>query len=231
MTLFGSREEEMPGTAPNETTLRYLEAIYRLSQHGAPAGVNAIADRLGVTPSAASLMFRRLAARKLAHIEPHKGVRLTPHGLKLALRTIRRHRLLEVFLAQVMGFQWHNVDHHAHALETAIDQEFEDRIDEMTGHPTRCPHGHVIPTREGILPAVSDVRLVDCPAGTSGVIRCVDTERSEWLEYLGRLKLMPGARVTLKSIAPFGGPVTLLGPREALTLGLPLAEVILIEKE
>lgn len=223
-------EAEAAG-APNEATLRYLDAIYRLSQRGAPAGANAIADHLGVTPSAASLMLRRLAARGLAQIEPYKGVTLTPTGLKLALRTVRRHRLLEVFLTQVMGFQWHEVDRHAHALETAIDQDFEDRIDEMTGHPTRCPHGHVIPTREGVLPAVPDVRLVDCPPGATGVIRCVDTDRAEWLEYLGRLGLTPGARVTLRSIAPFGGVVTLLTPRETISLGLPLAEVILIERE
>ncbi len=224
-------EVDMLDAARTDAALRYLDAIYRLSQHGALAGVNAIADRLNVTASAASLMLRRLAARRLVQIVPYKGVTLTQRGLKLALRTVRRHRLLEVFLTQVMRFEWHEVDRHAHALETAIDDAFEDRIDEMTGHPTRCPHGHVIPTRQGVLPAVSDVRLVDCPAGTSGVIRCVDTERSEWLEYLGRLKLMPGARVTLKSIAPFGGAVTLLTPRETITLGLPLAEVILIEKE
>ncbi|MCS7061196.1 MAG: metal-dependent transcriptional regulator [Anaerolineae bacterium] len=220
-----------PDETLNEATLRYLDAIYRLSQHGEPAGNNALAERLNVTPSAASLMLRRLARRGLVEIKPYKGVVLTARGLSIALRTVRRHRLLEVFLVQVMRFPWHHVDRHAQALQTVIDQEFEDRIDQITGHPTRCPHGHIIPTREGVLPPVADVRLLDCPVGTSGVIRCVDTDRDDWLEYLGRLGLVPGAHVTLESIAPFGGPATLRTEREVITLGFQLAEVIWIEQD
>ncbi len=214
----------------NEATLRYLDAIYRLSQRGAPAANSAIAERLDVTPSGVSLMLRRLADRQLVEITPYKGVSLTPAGLKIALRLVRRHRLLEVFLMQTMGFQWHEVDAHARALQSVINQEFEDRIDQVTGHPARCPHGHVIPTRDGIVPAVPDVQLIACAPGTSGVIRCVDTDNVAWLEYLGRLGLTPGAHVTLKSIAPYGGAVTLSTPRDIMTLGFSLAETILIEK-
>lgn len=215
----------------NEATARYLDAIYRLSARSRPVGSNAIADRVGVTPSAASLMLRRLARRGLVEIEPYKGVTLTPEGMKIALRVVRRHRLLEAFLAQIMGFGWHEVDRHAQGLQAVIDQEFEDRLDALTGHPTRCPHGHVIPTRDGVLPAVSDVRLIDCPRGASGVVRCVDTDRDEWLEYLGKLGIVPGARVTLQSIAPYGGAVAVRAERQIITLGIQLAETILIEKD
>ncbi|MCS7060756.1 MAG: metal-dependent transcriptional regulator [Anaerolineae bacterium] len=215
----------------NQATLHYLDVIYRLSQGGEPATTNVIAERLGVTPSGASIMLRRLARRKLVQLTPYKGATLTPQGIKVALRTIRRHRLLEVFLIQVMGFRWHEVDKHAHALETVIDQEFEDRIDEITGHPTRCPHGHVIPTRDGVMPAVPDVKLVIQPIGTAGVIRCIDTDKPEWLEYFGQLGLMPGASITLKSIAPYGGAVTVATSEQTITLGYPLAEVILIEPD
>ncbi len=215
----------------NDATLHYLDAIYRLSEDGEPATTNTIAEKLGVTPSGASIMLKRLADRKLVQLKPYKGATLTPQGVKIALRTIRRHRLLEVFLIQVMGFKWHEVDKHAHALETVIDQEFEDRIAAITGNPSRCPHGHVIPTRDGTLPPVPDVKLVACPPGTSGVIRCIDTDNVEWLEYFGQLGLMPGARVTLKSIAPYGGAVTVSTPRETMTLGLQLAELILIEPD
>ncbi len=215
----------------NDATLHYLDAIYRLSQDGQPATTNTIAGKLGVTPSGASIMLKRLADRKLVQLTPYKGATLTPQGVRIALRTIRRHRLLEVFLIQVMGFQWHEVDKHAHALETVIDQEFEDRIAEITGNPTRCPHGHVIPTRDGVLPRVPDVKLVSCPVGASGVIRCIDTDNAEWLEYFGQLGLMPDARVTLKSIAPYGGAVTISTPHDSITLGFELAEVILIEPD
>jgi len=215
----------------NDATLHYLDAIYRLSEDGEPATTNTIAEKLGVTPSGASIMLKRLADRKLVQLKPYKGATLTPQGVRIALRTIRRHRLLEVFLIQVMGFKWHEVDKHAHALETVIDQEFEDRIAEITGHPARCPHGHVIPTRDGVLPPTTDVKLVACPIGASGVIRCIDTDNVEWLEYFGQLGLMPGARVTLKSIAPYGGAVTVSTPRDTMTLGLQLAELILIEPD
>ncbi|MGQ9815664.1 MAG: metal-dependent transcriptional regulator [Candidatus Roseilinea sp.] len=215
----------------NDATLHYLDTIYRLSQDGKPATTNAIAEKLGVTPSGASIMLKRLADRKLVQLKPYKGATLTPQGMRIALRTIRRHRLLEVFLIQVMGFKWHEVDKYAHALETVVDQEFEDRIAAITGNPLRCPHGHVIPTRDGTLPTVPDVKLIACPAGTSGVIRCIDTDKAEWLEYFGQLSLMPGTRITLKSIAPYGGAVTVSTSRETITLGFELAEVILIEPD
>ena len=224
----------MTGTdiqSPNDATLHYLDAIYRLSEDGEPATTTSVAERLGVTPAGASIMLKRLANRKLARLTRYKGATLTPEGTKIALRTIRRHRLLEVFLIQVMGFKWHQVDKHAHALETAIDQEFEDRIAEITGYPSRCPHGHVIPTRDGELPPVRDVKLVTRPAGGAGVIRCIDTDRVEWLEYFGELGLMPGTRVTLKSIAPYGGAVTLSTPRDTMTLGYQLAELILVDPD
>ncbi|MCS7324694.1 MAG: metal-dependent transcriptional regulator, partial [Thermoflexales bacterium] len=100
----------------NDATLHYLDVIYRLTQDGQPANTTEIAAKLGVTPSGASVMLRRLAERKLVQLTPYKGALLTPQGQQIALRTIRRHRLLEMFLHKVMGFAWDEVDEHAHAL-------------------------------------------------------------------------------------------------------------------
>jgi DtxR family Mn-dependent transcriptional regulator len=213
----------------NDVTLHYLDVIYRLSQHGGAANTTDIAERLDVTPSGASVMLKRLAERKLIQLTPYKGATLTPLGRKIALRTIRRHRLLEMFMAQVMNFEWHQVDRHAHALETAIDEEFEDRMDEMLGHPTRCPHGHLIPSKDGIMPQVPDVALIKQAPGTSGVVRCIDTENNEWLEYFGKLGLVPGVPVTLRDIAPYSGPVTIQTYDDVVRLGRNLAELIYIE--
>lgn len=213
----------------NDATLHYLDVIYRLTLHGEAANTTDIADRLGVTPSGASVMLKRLADRKLVALTPYKGATLTPVGKRIAMRTIRRHRLLEMFLAQVMGFEWHEVDDHAHALETSINEAFEDRMDEMLGHPTRCPHGHLIPSKDGVLPNVRDVPLMAQTVGTHGVIRCVDTDNGDWLKYLGEQGLRPGAQVTLKNIAPYGGPVSIATPNDTVSLGRNLAELILIE--
>jgi DtxR family Mn-dependent transcriptional regulator len=128
-----------------------------------------------------------------------------------------------------MGFQWHEVDEHAHALETSINEQFEDRMDEMLGHPQRCPHGHLIPAKDGTLPVVKDVLLMEQASGVKGVVRCVDTDNGDWLKYLGEQGLMPGTPITLKSIAPYGGPVTLETPTGSVSLGRNLAELIYIE--
>jgi DtxR family Mn-dependent transcriptional regulator len=134
-----------------------------------------------------------------------------------------------MFLHQVMKFEWHEVDAHAHALETAINEGFEDRMDELLGHPTRCPHGHLIPNKDGTLPRVNDVPLLNQKPGMRGVLRCVDTDNSEWLKYLGEQGLKPGAEVHLKQIAPYGGPIILETPQQVHTLGRNLAELMYVE--
>ncbi|GIV85859.1 MAG: DNA-binding protein [Candidatus Roseilinea sp.] len=215
----------------NDATLHYLDVIYRLTRQSDAANTTEIAEKLGVTPSGASVMLKRLAERKLVQLTPYKGATLTPEGRHLALRTIRRHRLLEMFLHQVMGFAWHEVDDHAHALETAITEPLEDRMDEMLGYPTRCPHGHLIPRKDGTLPEVNDIPILALAPGATGVIRCVDTDNGEWLKYLGEQGLKPGVRVTLRGIAPYGGPVTIETPDGLVAIGQNLAEIIYIEPD
>jgi DtxR family Mn-dependent transcriptional regulator len=214
----------------NDATLHYLDIVYRLTFGGETANTSEIARRLGVTPSGASVMLKRLAERKLVQLTPYKGATLTSQGRRLALRTIRRHRLLEMFLMQVMNFAWHEVDEHAHALETSINEAFEDRMDAMLGYPTRCPHGHLIPSKDGTLPKVSDVPLLDLPAGCKAVVRCVDSDESELLKYVGDQGLTPGTHFTLRSIAPYGGPVTVETDQGTLSLGRNVAEIVFVEK-
>lgn len=213
----------------NDATLHYLDVIYRLTLHAEAANTSEIATRIGVTPSGASVMLKRLADRKLIALTPYRGATLTPHGAKVALRTIRRHRLLEAFLHNVMGFSWDEVDVHAHALETSISEAFEDRMDILLDHPIRCPHGHLIPSKDGTLPKVNDVPLLLQAAGAKGIVRCVDSDNSDWLRYFGELGLLPGTQVTVKEIAPYGGPVTLERGNVTISLGRNLAELVYIE--
>jgi DtxR family transcriptional regulator, Mn-dependent transcriptional regulator len=213
----------------NDATLHYLDVIYRLTVGGDVANTTDIAKGLSVTPSGASVMLKRLADRKLVQLTPYKGATLTATGKRIATRTIRRHRLLEMFLHVIMKFEWHEVDEHAHALETSINEGFEDRMDDLLGHPIRCPHGHLIPNKDGTLPKVSDVPLLEQEPGTQGVLRCVDTDNSDWLKYLGEQGLKPGAEIKLKEIAPYGGPVILETQHQVHTLGRNLAELMYVE--
>lgn len=226
-----SASHNKPATDLNEVTLHYLDVIFRLTQNGEPANTTDIAARLEVTPSGASLMLKRLADRKLVQLTPYHGAILTAAGRKAALRTIRRHRILEAFMHDIMKFEWHQVDTHAHALETAINEEFEDQMDLLLNHPIRCPHGHLIPDKHGVLPKVNDVPLLKQNAGATGYIRLVDTDNSDWLKYLGDQGIRPGARFTLKDIAPYGGPITLETSSGAHSLGRNLADLISVELE
>ncbi len=227
---LAERAHQEPDLNLNDTALHYLDTIYRLSERHGSASTTEIAAQLGVTPSGASIMLKRLAERGLVQLTPYRGAVLTEHGRRIALRTIRRHRLLEAFLYHVMGFAWHEVDEHAHALETVINERFEDRMDEMLGHPLRCPHGHLIPSKTGEMPVVNDVPLLSLPLHTRSVVRCIDTSRDDWLEYLGAQGLMPGCQLQVVEVAPYNGPVTLrTDAGETISLGRNMAELILVE--
>jgi len=146
-----------------------------------------------------------------------------------ALRSIRSHRLLEAFLVTVMGFGWEEVHIYAHRLEQAIDERFEDRMDELAGYPQRCPHGDPIPSKDGKMPLVNDVSVLECAVGTAGVVRRIRNHTPEKLTYLEQLGLLPGAAVTLLGRAPFNGPVRLLTGGPEHVLGAELARDLLIE--
>ena len=134
----------------------YLGEIYRLER--SPEGVtnSALAERLEVTSSAVARMLRRLNQAGMLIHAPYQGVKLSEPGEREALRSIRRHRLLEVFLVKVMGFGWDQVHEESHGLQLTISDAFEDRMDEVAGHPSLCPHGDPIPTKDGRMAATND---------------------------------------------------------------------------
>src|SRR6185436_2491208 len=187
----------------------YLGEIYRLEHSPDGVTTSALAERLEVSPPAVVRMLRRLdKAGMLTHI-PYQGVKLSPPGEREALRSIRRHRLLEVFLVKVMGFGWDEVHEQAHGLQLTITDAFEDRMDAVAGFPTHCPHGDPIPTKEGKLTEVNDQLLIEAPVGAEGVIRRVKTDDGDKLRYLAELGLIPGTRFHLLNRAPFNGPLRL----------------------
>src|SRR5213078_397866 len=142
---------------PSSTVENYLKAIYHgqiaLIGGGRLVPMGQVASALGVTPGTATTMVKALAESGLAEYEPYSGVRLSAAGERLAGLVLRRHRLVELFLVQVMGMSWADVHDDAEQLEHVVSDRLIDRIDEMLGHPTRDPHGDPIPSPEGAITA------------------------------------------------------------------------------
>jgi DtxR family transcriptional regulator, Mn-dependent transcriptional regulator len=210
----------------------YLKAIYDLERVGTPASTNDIADRLAISPASVSGMMRRLAEQRLITHEPYRGVRLTGAGRKAALRTLRRHRILECYLTEVLGYEWDGVHSEAERLEHAASDDLIERMAAALGDPTQDPHGAPIPTRDG---RVTEARLRTLAATAAGErvrVRRVQDEDAERLRYLAELGIRPGALLRILDRAPYDGPITLwVGENAGTTraIGVGLAAEVFVE--
>jgi DtxR family Mn-dependent transcriptional regulator len=208
---------------------RYLHALLLLTDHGLQANTGDVAVRVGVSPAAASRMLKKLAHKKLARLEPYQGAELTPEGLHRALRVVRRHRLLEVFLSKVMGFDLRESHERALLMQPTVDEVFEEKLDVMLGRPKFDPHGQPIPAKNITWPKQADSPILDLPAGTSGAVSRVTSEDGAAIQYLDGQGVRPGAALVLESIAPFDGPVSVRVSGRVLHLGRRLAELIKVK--
>jgi DtxR family Mn-dependent transcriptional regulator len=197
----------------------YLKAIWMLQQTEAPVSTSRIAERLGLTAAAVTAMVKRLAEQKLLRHEPYYGVRLTPAGELAGIRIIRRHRVLELFLTEMLGYEWDCVHEEAERLEHAASDELIERLARLLGEPERDPHGSVIPTASGEVDQAVYPTLGEVKPGDTGRVVEVRIQEAEQLRYLGTLDLYPGASVAVVGRAPIEGPRTQRGkggaPRRA----------------
>ena len=169
----------------------YLKAIYKL-ERGSPVSTQALAQELDIAPASVTGMVKRLAEQGLVHYTPYQGAALTGTGRKIALEVLRHHRLLELYLKEMMGHSWEALHEEAERLEHHISEAFEDKLDELLGHPTRDPHGHPIPTREGNVEEVATDRLSDMEVGERAVICHLADEDPALLGHLEGRGLLPG---------------------------------------
>jgi DtxR family Mn-dependent transcriptional regulator len=210
---------EHPARRTNEGAENYAKAIYQLQGRGKdPVHTSAVAQRLGVTPASASGMLRRLADDGLIDYEPYHGARLTDRGERLALEVIRHHRLLELFLAEVLDMPWDRVHQEAEVLEHHISEELEELIAAKLGEPALDPHGDPIPDRELAIRDDDSVPLSELEAGQTGVFARVSDRDAAMLRYLAERGIHPGTKLTVGERAPFGGPlmVEIAGRRHPL---------------
>jgi DtxR family Mn-dependent transcriptional regulator len=204
----------------------YLSEIYRIGYGKMWVSTTAIAEQLSVSGPATVRMMRRLQETGLVEHLPYKGVFLSEVGKKEALLGIRRHRLVERFLVEVMGFDWHDAHDEADILQRGINERLEDRIDELMDHPTTCPHGDPIPTKDGVMPELNDRPLTVVPSGMAGEISRIRTREPEKLRYLADIGLVPGTPFELVNRAPFNGPLRLKLGRSEQVIGAELAAAI-----
>jgi DtxR family transcriptional regulator, Mn-dependent transcriptional regulator len=187
---------------PSSTVENYLKAIYQGQVALAPGArlvsMGHVAAALGVTPGTATTMVKALAESGLADYEPYSGVRLSAAGEKLAGLVLRRHRLVESFLVQVMGMSWAEVHDEAEQLEHVVSERLIERIDEMLGRPTHDPHGDPIPTPEGTIPADHLENLLTCPLATRLRVTRIADQDPAFLRFIEEHHLKPGQAIEVE---------------------------------
>lgn len=209
----------------------YLKVIYVLQSEGEKATTTNIANALEVSSASVTNMLKKLAKMNLLDHESYKGAKLTNSGKKIALEILRHHRLLELYLKEVMGYSWDEVHDEAEKLEHHISEQFEDRIAELLNHPTHDPHGDPIPTKDGVMPAMALLSIAEAEFDTPYIIGRVKDQDPELLRYLEKIGVLPGVKIKVVEKAPFNGPITVsLEEEQEQTIGNAVAsEVYLLE--
>jgi len=208
----------------------YLKAIYDLAGRSGTASTNDVASRLGVAPASVTGMIRRLSSQGLLEYERYRGVRLSEEGRVVALRTIRRHRIIELYLTEMLGYAWDRVHDEAERLEHAASDELVERMALALGNPTSDPHGAPIPTADGEVDERRHRTLAELEIGIAARMVRVSDKNPGLLRYLAEIDLTPGATVRVLARAPFDGPLTLqVGDAEPV-VGQGLAEQVLVEE-
>jgi DtxR family transcriptional regulator, Mn-dependent transcriptional regulator len=205
-----------------------LKAIYRLARDGG-AHTGLLAERLGLAPGTVTATVKRLADRGLVDHEPYHGVELTTAGRRLAIAAIRRHRIVERFLADMLGYAWNEADRLATNFEHDLPQEVEDRLFVALDRPATCPHGFPIPAKETAeMPEMPPLYALE--PGDTAVVAVPGSTDPEIVEFLGTLGLRPGVRVEVKEKHPFDGPLVLRVDGKDRTLGATVANQVFVQK-
>ena len=218
---------------PSSTVENYLKALYHAETAATDrrlVPMGQLAGAVGVAPGTATTMVKALAESGLVEYEPYLGVRLSSAGAKLAALVLRRHRLIEQFLVEIMGMSWAEVHEDAEQLEHVVSERLIDRMDAMLGHPSVDPHGDPIPTSDGSIATHSYHSLLTCPLQTSVTVTRVADQDASFLRFLEAQELKPGQSIEVEARDPIADSVQLVtGDERRITIGAKAASKVLIE--
>ena len=218
---------------PSSTVENYLKTLYQAETAATDrrlVPMGQLASAVGVAPGTATTMVKALAESGLVEYEPYLGVRLSSAGTKLATLVLRRHRLIEQFLVEIMGMSWAEVHEDAEQLEHVVSDRLIDRMDAMLGHPSVDPHGDPIPTPDGSIATHSYHSLLTCPLQTSVTVTRVADQDASFLRFLEAQELKPGQSIEVEARDPVADSVQLLtGDERRITIGTKAASKVLIE--
>jgi DtxR family Mn-dependent transcriptional regulator len=219
--------------SPSSSVGDYLKAVWELAaDSGDAASTKGVAARLSVSSASVSNMFARLQDMGLVRYERYRGATLTDRGREEALRLVRRHRLIETFLLEHLGYDWQEVHDEAERLEHAVSDEFTERLAELLGHPDHDPHGDPIPSAEGTLEVEESFTLSQAVADQRVRISKVRDEDAAMLDYLGDRNLVPGRRLSVREVRTLDGVVVVEDEEaEVHALGEPLARSIFVRND
>jgi DtxR family Mn-dependent transcriptional regulator len=210
----------------------YLKAIYKLENEEEGGVSNSrLASEMEVSNASVTNMVKRLSEMGMVDYESYYGSRLSTSGRKIALEIIRHHRLLELYLKEMMGYSWDEVHDEAEKLEHHISEQFGDKIAEMLNNPAFDPHGDPIPTKEGEMPVMKTLSLDDVEMNISCLISRVKDQDPEFLRYLEKMGLIPGVKLKVIEKEPFNGPLVLQLAEKQITVGHTVAENIFVIQE
>ncbi len=209
----------------------YLKAIYQLSFEGRPVSTSEIANLLALSAPSVTGMVKRLSEHGLLEHIPYRGVQLTAPGRRAALRMVRRHRLIEAYLVEFLGYSWDTVHEEAERLEHAVSDTMIDRMAGALGNPSVDPHGDPIPTAEGYIHELACIALSDVPVGETVEISRVHESQPERLRYIASLGLKPGVHVTVVNRQPIDDLVTIAVGSDKQVIGPELGHALLCSHE
>ncbi len=216
---------------PSEQLEDYLKNIYKIQSSEGRVTTTLLSQKLKISPASVTEMIKKLAEEGIVTHTPYKGVQLTKEGRKRALQIIRRHRLWEAFLVEVLKYGWHEIDEEAEKLEHITSERLERRIDEILGYPSTDPHGDAIPTREGKVDASPHNPLATIPPGSTVTVRRVSDSSPEILRYMSKLGITLNKKIKVKEKIEFDGSLRVsVGGKEQF-ISSKLAQNIYVDSD
>lgn len=213
----------------SEHVENYLKNIYKLQENDGKVTTTSLSEVLQISAASVTEMIKKLADEGSVTYTPYKGVELTEHGRKKALRIIRRHRLWELFLVEVLKYPWDEIDEEAERLEHSTSEKLEQRLDKALGFPTKDPHGHLIPTVEGTIESVNHKLLSDVKPGETVLVARVSDSSPEVLQYAAKLGILLNRKIKVKERIEFDGSLRVEIGRKEQFISSKLAKSIFVE--